>query len=61
MRFSVGLDGKKLSEEAARHRQTFRFRCRKCPDTEFCARCMRVPYHLGFTCEGFASYQARQS
>ena len=55
---SLGVDGKPLSEDAARHRQTFRFRCRKCPDTEFCAKCLATPYHLGFTCEGFASYQA---
>ena len=37
-------------------RQMFRFRCRKCADTEFCASCMHTPYHLGFTCDQFARY-----
>jgi len=55
---SVGIDGKPISEEAARHRQTFRFRCRKCHDTEFCAKCLHTPYHLGYTCEEYVSYQA---
>jgi hypothetical protein len=53
---NVGLDGKALNDDAARHRQMFRFRCRKCPDTEFCGACLQTPYHLGFTCEGYKAY-----
>eukprot|EP00960_Hanusia_phi_P037575 753021-Hanusia_phi.AAC.4 len=52
----IGVDGKPLSEEAARHRMMYRFRCRKCPNTDFCAECLASPYHNGFTCEGFAKY-----
>uniref|UniRef100_A0A6U6BMR8 RING-type domain-containing protein n=1 Tax=Guillardia theta TaxID=55529 RepID=A0A6U6BMR8_GUITH len=52
----IGIDGKPLSEEAFRHRMTYRFRCRKCPDTDFCAECLATPYHNGFTCEGFVRY-----
>jgi len=33
-------------------------RCRKCHDTEFCAKCLHTPYHLGYTCEEYVSYQA---
>lgn len=51
--------GKPLTEEAFRHREQFRFRCREC-NTEFCCACNRSPYHLGFTCEQFANYKTAQ-
>ena len=53
----LGMDGKPLSAEAVKHRDQYRFRCRVCPDTEFCAMCNASPYHMGFTCEAFKVYQ----
>ncbi len=41
------------TEIAAQHREEFRFRCRSC-STEFCAGCKIIPYHAGYTCEGYA-------
>ena len=55
-----GLDGKPLSAEAAKHRDQYRIRCRRCPDTEFCAMCNHSPYHIGFTCQGFKAHQAKR-
>mmetsp|Transcript_18614 Transcript_18614/g.26102 ORF Transcript_18614/g.26102 Transcript_18614/m.26102 type:complete len:576 (+) Transcript_18614:22-1749(+) len=52
----LGPDGKPLSPEAINHRNEFRFRCREC-NTEFCASCKAVPYHLAFTCQQFKDYQ----
>src|SRR3990167_6029920 len=51
----LGPSGKKLTLEAIRHRDEFRFRCRCC-DTEFCCACMKMPYHLGFTCDQYNKY-----
>src|SRR3990167_6029921 len=51
----LGPGGKKLTLEAIRHRDDFRFRCRGC-DTEFCCACMKMPYHLGFTCDQYNKY-----
>ena len=39
-----------MSEEAKRHYNCCRFRCRKCSET-FCSECKAVPYHFGKTCE----------
>lgn len=47
--------GKKLTPEAAEHHCRYRIRCRNC-DIDFCVKCMRSPYHIGFTCEGFEAY-----
>lgn len=52
----IGPDGAKLSLEALKHKQEFRFRCYKC-NTAFCAGCNTSPYHLGYTCEQFKSFQ----
>jgi len=49
-------DGKLLSAEAIKHKNLNRFRCREC-HTEFCCQCKATPYHLGYTCEQFASYK----
>jgi len=54
----IGLDGRVVSGEAVEHKGRFRFRCRKCPDTEFCASCQTTPYHLGFTCQGWRAYES---
>lgn len=51
-----GVDGKKLSEEALKHKAECRFRCVSCA-TVFCGDCGLHPYHLGFTCDGFAKYK----
>lgn len=40
---------------AEQHREENRFRCRSCA-TEFCAGCMIIPYHAGYTCEGYSRY-----
>ncbi|EGG20197.1 hypothetical protein DFA_07317 [Cavenderia fasciculata] len=48
-------DGKKMKEEAALHRDEFRFRCTKC-STEFCSDCKSTPYHYGFTCQSHRLY-----
>lgn len=40
---------------AEQHREDFRFRCRSCA-TEFCAGCRTMPYHQGYTCEGYSRY-----
>jgi len=37
------------------HREEYRFRCRSC-STEFCSGCMAIPYHVGYTCEGYSRY-----
>eukprot|EP01122_Echinamoeba_exundans_P006910 TRINITY_DN2026_c0_g1_i1.p1 TRINITY_DN2026_c0_g1~~TRINITY_DN2026_c0_g1_i1.p1 ORF type:complete len:448 (+),score=58.86 TRINITY_DN2026_c0_g1_i1:17-1360(+) len=52
----VGLDGKQVSAEALKHRDQHRLRCRDC-QTEFCAACRKEPYHLGFTCDTFNTYE----
>jgi E3 ubiquitin-protein ligase MYCBP2 len=49
---SLKLDATAIAEQ---HREEHRFRCRSCA-TEFCAGCMVVPYHAGYTCEGYARY-----
>ena len=38
-----------MSEEAKKHYNNCRFRCRKCAET-FCSQCKAYPYHFGFTC-----------
>jgi len=40
---------------ADQHREEYRFRCRFCA-TEFCSGCLRIPYHVGYTCEGYSRY-----
>jgi hypothetical protein len=57
-RGELGVDGQPISAAAATHKERFRFRCRRCKDTEFCAGCRAVPYHLGFTCQSFVAYKA---
>eukprot|EP01083_Nonionella_stella_P135347 411745_1 len=52
-------DGQPISREAMRHYNRNRIRCRVC-NTKFCKGCKRIPYHVGFTCEGFATYGAAQ-
>jgi len=55
----LGLDNQPISAEAAAHREKFRFRCRAQPcGTEFCASCAAMPYHAGFTCQGYIAYKA---
>jgi len=56
----LGLDKKPLTLEAIRHRDQFRFRCRLCHDTEFCAMCNASPYHLGLTCDGYRAFMAKR-
>jgi len=51
-----GLDNKPLSKEAIEHKAKCRFRCTDCA-TVFCADCGAMPYHIGFTCEGWQEYQ----
>jgi len=51
----LGPEGRPLTEVAQRHKNEFRMRCREC-QTEFCAGCKLMPYHLGFTCEQHAVY-----
>lgn len=46
------LDATAIAEQ---HREEYRFRCRSCT-TEFCAGCMVIPYHAGYTCEGYSRY-----
>jgi hypothetical protein len=46
-----------LTKEALEHKNANRFRCREC-QTEFCASCSTSPYHLGFTCTTFKTYQS---
>ncbi|EGC37039.1 hypothetical protein DICPUDRAFT_150438 [Dictyostelium purpureum] len=48
-------DGKLMSEESARHREEFRFRCIKCC-TEFCSDCKTTPYHYSYTCDKYTEY-----
>lgn len=43
-----------LTEEAQQHKNNNRFRCSECK-TVFCSSCNAIPYHLGSTCEQFAS------
>ncbi|KAK5583929.1 hypothetical protein RB653_005534 [Dictyostelium firmibasis] len=50
-------DGSVMTEETARHREEFRFRCTKCT-TEFCSDCNTSPYHYSFTCEKYTEYLA---
>eukprot|EP01117_Protostelium_nocturnum_P011289 TRINITY_DN4098_c1_g1_i4.p1 TRINITY_DN4098_c1_g1~~TRINITY_DN4098_c1_g1_i4.p1 ORF type:complete len:652 (-),score=236.82 TRINITY_DN4098_c1_g1_i4:52-2007(-) len=50
------VNGKEMSEEAVKHRNDNRFRCREC-STEFCAECKGIPYHDGFTCQQFVKYE----
>lgn len=52
-----GLDGARVSKEAQMHAERHRFRCRSC-DTIFCSCCGRVPYHIGFSCDTFAQWNA---
>eukprot|EP00736_Rhodelphis_marinus_P005124 Rmarinus@m.29836 len=52
-----GLDGRPLSSAAVEHYVSFRLRCPE-SRTEFCGGCGETPYHLGFTCDEFAAYQA---
>ncbi|EFC50655.1 predicted protein [Naegleria gruberi] len=37
------------------HKEEFRFRCRVC-SLEFCSKCLKSPYHEGFTCDTFLEY-----
>jgi hypothetical protein len=51
--------GNFLSDEARRHYVANRFRCRSANcQTNFCAVCKAVPYHLGRTCEQHIEYLA---
>jgi hypothetical protein len=43
-------DGTPLTESQARHMGQHRFRCEAC-DTNFCAHCKTIPYHVAMTCE----------
>jgi E3 ubiquitin-protein ligase MYCBP2 len=52
-----GLDGKPLSAEAIAHRDRSRYRCPQCAEN-FCAECRAAPYHLGYTCASFETYQS---
>ena len=45
-------DGNFLSAECRQHYTAHRFRCQRCEEI-FCHQCDRIPYHLGYTCEGF--------
>jgi len=45
-----------LTTETMEHYNDCRFKCRDC-DTEFCSDCGISPYHLGFTCSSFKTYQ----
>mmetsp|Transcript_34298 Transcript_34298/g.58730 ORF Transcript_34298/g.58730 Transcript_34298/m.58730 type:complete len:467 (+) Transcript_34298:30-1430(+) len=45
-------NGKALTQECITHYTHHRFRCQRC-ESIFCSSCKRIPYHLGFTCEGF--------
>lgn len=46
------LDDRPLTPAAQRHFLENRFLCRAC-DTRFCKSCLKMPYHLGFTCEQY--------
>ena len=56
----LGNDGKPLSQEARKHRDQYRVRCRRCPDTDFCAECLTTPYHLGFTCSAHEHFKMQR-
>lgn len=45
-------NGKLLTEECIKHYTEHRFRCQRC-ESIFCSSCKRIPYHLGYTCDGF--------
>jgi len=51
-----GLDGKPLGAKEKQHKLKWRFRCSEC-QTIFCGSCHAAPYHLGYTCETWKSYQ----
>lgn len=48
--------GKPLSIDAFKHYKVHRVRCPPC-GAVFCSLCKRVPYHLGFSCEQFETYE----
>jgi len=50
-------EGKVLTPEAWKHFMQYRIRCIEC-QTVFCADCKVNPYHKGFTCKDFATYQS---
>ena len=47
--------GRPLSDEAALHSGRFKVKCQGC-ELNFCAECKTEPYHLGYTCKGYAHY-----
>ena len=53
-------EGVPLSADAHAHHRDYRHRCRDCA-TVFCAGCMAVPYHTGYTCDGAANAAAAAS
>jgi hypothetical protein len=55
-----GIDGKPLTNEARKHRDQYRIRCRRCQDTDFCAECLTTPYHLGFTCKAHEHFKMQR-
>ena len=56
----VVIRDREASESLARHLYylTYRLRCREC-GVVFCASCREKPYHIGYTCEAWASTQLK--
>jgi hypothetical protein len=48
---------KKFVCEAEIHKEQHRFSCRSCK-TEFCSKCLSIPYHEGKTCEDYKRFLA---
>jgi hypothetical protein len=48
--------GKPLTSAAWLHYHEHRIRCREC-GTNFCGQCKRMPYHIGYTCDQYQTYQ----
>jgi len=51
----IANSGKAL-KTAQEHKDIYRFRCREC-STEFCASCLIIPYHEGYTCKQFKEFK----
>lgn len=49
--------GKAMAPAQISHYQTYRYGCRGCR-MDFCSSCRLVPYHFGFTCQEFETYNA---
>jgi len=50
-----GPNNTTVSVVVDQHCSEYRFRCRFC-STEFCSGCQTIPYHAGYTCEGYDRY-----